>query len=185
MRGLRPVTTFQAVSATAKMISPTVPFRSIATSLVRKGGHDRIMTITPSRYNWQQYKDQLHFYIFLGVIPLSVLVFLVNVFVGPATLQEIPEGYTPKHYEYSPHPVTRFLARYYYWNPQENYERNLHYIKEQDEIRKMRLMTWKVRDLMRDRGDYPNFFMTKGIHGKYMQHLIKEWDDNKFFHRGD
>jgi len=189
MRGWRPVSSLisnQAVSASVKKISPTVPLRSIATSLVRAGGgHDKTMYITASRYNWQIYKDQLHFYLMLGIIPLSIVVFLANVFIGPAKLQEIPEGYTPRHWEYFSSPVTRFFARYCFWNPQENYERNLHYLMEEDEIRRMRLMSSKVTRLMRERGDYPNFFQTKVIQRKYLQHLMQDWEDNKFFHRGD
>lgn len=73
----------------------------ILAASIRNGGHDqRTMHITPSRYNWQQYKDLFHFYFFLGVIPLSVLTFFINIFVGPATLEEVPPGYIPKHWEY-------------------------------------------------------------------------------------
>jgi len=110
----------------------------------------------------------------LGVIPGLILVFLVNIFVGPAELAPIPEGYEPKHWEYyrvgqpSPnkilafllfvqhwqeqswifnnnsfvliqqHPISRFLARYFFTSHQEDYERNLFYHHEEDEKRKMR-----------------------------------------------
>lgn len=69
------------------------------------GGHDRVMEIIPSRYQWQKYKDLLHFYTFLGVIPLSIITFYANVFIGPATLTEVPCDYVPKHWEY--HRVSR------------------------------------------------------------------------------
>lgn len=36
----------------------------------------------------------------LGVIPAALIVFLTNIYIGPAKLAEIPEGYTPKHWEY-------------------------------------------------------------------------------------
>jgi len=58
------------------------------------------MKITPSRYQWQEFKDHLHFYTLLGLIPGLGIVFYTNVFIGPAKLAEIPEGYVPKNYEY-------------------------------------------------------------------------------------
>lgn len=63
-------------------------------------GHERTMTITPSRWQWHKFKDQVHFYILLGAIPLGLLITYVNVFIGPATLTPIPEGYEPNHWEY-------------------------------------------------------------------------------------
>jgi NADH dehydrogenase (ubiquinone) 1 beta subcomplex subunit 5 len=58
------------------------------------------MVIIPSRYQWQKYKDLFHFYFMLGALPLLALVFYVNVFIGPATLAEIPEGTKPNYWEY-------------------------------------------------------------------------------------
>jgi NADH dehydrogenase (ubiquinone) 1 beta subcomplex subunit 5 len=58
------------------------------------------MVIMPSKYQWQKYKDSLHFYLFLGAIPLLGIVFFANVFIGPATLSEVPSNYVPKHWEY-------------------------------------------------------------------------------------
>ncbi|GBN36939.1 NADH dehydrogenase [ubiquinone] 1 beta subcomplex subunit 5, mitochondrial, partial [Araneus ventricosus] len=65
------------------------------------GGHgDRTMHITPSRFQYTKFKDDLHFYITLGVVPIVLLILYVNIFIGPATLSEIPEDYEPKHWEY-------------------------------------------------------------------------------------
>lgn len=67
----------------------------------KPGGHGpKTMQIIPSKYQWQKYKDQLHYYILLGVIPLSAVVLYANIYIGPATLCEIPEGYVPKQWEY-------------------------------------------------------------------------------------
>lgn len=60
----------------------------------------RMMAIQPSRFQWQKFKDNIHFYTLVGAIPLISLIFIVNVFIGPATLTPIPEGYRPKHWEY-------------------------------------------------------------------------------------
>ncbi len=62
--------------------------------------------ITPSRFQWHKFKDLFHFYVMLGLIPVLGIVFYTNVFIGPATLSEIPEGYVPKHWEY--HRVPKF-----------------------------------------------------------------------------
>ena len=45
-------------------------------------------------------KDMLHFYVMLGVIPYSLIVLYVNMFVGPAKLTPTPEGYIPENHEY-------------------------------------------------------------------------------------
>lgn len=60
----------------------------------------RVLPIQPSRYQWQKFKDHLHFYTLLGLIPCGLGLLYVNVFIGPATLSETPEGYVPKHWEY-------------------------------------------------------------------------------------
>lgn len=60
----------------------------------------KLMGIQPSRFQWHKFKDLFHYYIMVGVIPLGALVFYTNVFIGPATLSEIPQDYVPKHWEY-------------------------------------------------------------------------------------
>lgn len=58
------------------------------------------LRIQPSRYTWNKWKDYTHFYTLVGVIPVTILITTVNLFIGPATLSPIPEGYRPKHWEY-------------------------------------------------------------------------------------
>lgn len=36
----------------------------------------------------------------IGLIPVGLIITYSNIFVGPATLSEIPKGYVPKHWEY-------------------------------------------------------------------------------------
>lgn len=36
----------------------------------------------------------------LGAVPCLLLVFFVNLFVGPAELTDIPEEYEPRYWEY-------------------------------------------------------------------------------------
>lgn len=55
----------------------------------------------------------------VGLIPVGAIIFYTNVFIGPAQLTPIPDGYEPKHWEYHRHPITRFIARYIHNNPQQ------------------------------------------------------------------
>jgi NADH dehydrogenase (ubiquinone) 1 beta subcomplex subunit 5 len=65
------------------------------------GGHGpQYMPLTPSRWQWHIFKDMAHYYFMVGLIPVGLIVFYANVFIGPAKLAEIPEGYEPKHWEY-------------------------------------------------------------------------------------
>jgi NADH dehydrogenase (ubiquinone) 1 beta subcomplex subunit 5 len=65
------------------------------------GGHGpRLMPLTPSRWQWHKFKDMAHYYFMVGLIPVGLIVFYANVFIGPAKLAEIPEGYEPKQWEY-------------------------------------------------------------------------------------
>lgn len=60
-----------------------------------------------------------HYYAMVGLIPAGLIIFYANVFIGPAQLEPIPDGYNPKHWEYHRHPITRFIARYIHTNPQQ------------------------------------------------------------------
>jgi len=156
---------------------PTFQFlRKLTTSAVKCSGAEGpfSLKIVPSRFMWHKYKDQFHFYFFLGVIPLSALVFYANVFIGPSTLAEIPEGYEPKKWEYFRSPVTRWFAKYCMTSPQQTYERNLHYINLMEEKRRMRLLQWKVDRLMRERGDYPNYYTNKTFLSRYVRDNQRE-----------
>lgn len=65
-------------------------------------GHDNTLKIGVSKWQWNKFKDLVHLYFLVGGIPISLLLLYVNIFIGPATLAETPEGYTPKHWEYYP-----------------------------------------------------------------------------------
>ncbi|XP_064459532.1 NADH dehydrogenase [ubiquinone] 1 beta subcomplex subunit 5, mitochondrial-like [Ornithodoros turicata] len=119
---------------------------------------ERRMQIKSSSYAWHLFKDKVHFYLMLGVIPLGTLIFLVNVFIGPPELAEIPEGYEPKPWEYFNHPIKRFFARYVYPYPQQNYEKMMHYLQTEHERVQLRAIEEKVRFLMKERGDYQSWY---------------------------
>lgn len=60
----------------------------------------RVFPLQPSRFQYNLFKDYLHLYFMVGLIPCGLIILYSNLFIGPATLSEIPEDYTPKHWEY-------------------------------------------------------------------------------------
>lgn len=44
------------------------------------------------RWNFEIFKDNMHFYFMLGAVPIAVGITAVNVLQGPAVLKPIPEG---------------------------------------------------------------------------------------------
>ena len=64
------------------------------------GGDHKVMEIRASRFQWQKFKDLFHFYTLIGLIPVGLVVFYVNIFIGPAKLRETPENYIPEQWEY-------------------------------------------------------------------------------------
>ncbi|KAL5235711.1 hypothetical protein ACI65C_003121 [Semiaphis heraclei] len=120
-------------------------------------GH-HLMSIKETRWQWTKFKDLVHYYVLVGVIPLTLLITGVNVFIGPAKLAPIPEGYRPAHWEYYQHPITRWMARYIYPSPQQQYEKYLHTLYEEDEKFKVRMVANKINEMMKDRSDYKSFY---------------------------
>ncbi|XP_044741811.1 NADH dehydrogenase [ubiquinone] 1 beta subcomplex subunit 5, mitochondrial-like [Chrysoperla carnea] len=123
----------------------------------------RLFVITPSRWQWIKFKDLFHYYILVGAIPVLGVVTYANVFIGPAQLTEIPADYTPKHWEYHKHPITRFLARYVFPNPQQEYEKLMHLLYEEHETALIRKLEKDVRAKMAERNDYQAYYYRPGI----------------------
>ncbi|XP_035907593.1 NADH dehydrogenase [ubiquinone] 1 beta subcomplex subunit 5, mitochondrial [Anopheles stephensi] len=148
------------------------------------GGHGpKNFTITPSRFQWHKFKDLFHYYVMIGLIPVGAVVFYANVFIGPATLTETPADYTPKHWEYHRHPITRFIARYILPNPQQEYEKMLHHIYEENEKAQIRALEKEVRAKMAERNDYQSYYYRPAI-GKYHR-VAKEAAEKLESLRGD
>lgn len=42
----------------------------------------RKMIISASRYGWRRFKDDLHFYVMLGALPLGSIIFYANYIIG-------------------------------------------------------------------------------------------------------
>ncbi|XP_054266613.1 NADH dehydrogenase [ubiquinone] 1 beta subcomplex subunit 5, mitochondrial [Macrosteles quadrilineatus] len=135
--------------------------KSNAAQIIQRcmSGHKK-MTIEPSRWQWHKFKDMLHMYAVVGMVPCLLVAGYCNLFIGPAQLTEIPEGYTPKHWEYHQHPITRFIARYFQTSYQQEYEKYMHFLYEEDEKSKLRLLTQAIKDKMSERHDYQAWYYT-------------------------
>lgn len=118
----------------------------------------RVMNIKPTSWQWEKTKDLLHFYFMLGAIPSLAIIFYVYVFVGPATLEPIPQGYNPKPWEYYRNPITRFFVRYIHTLPQQDYEKYLHVMYIEKKCMEARKLEKRVRDLVDARRDYRYFY---------------------------
>lgn len=124
----------------------------------RMGAHKHVMEITPSRFEWTRFKNELHFYVMLGAVPLSLLTLFVNLFIGKAELTDIPEGYEPKEWEYSSSPITQFIHRMWFEPMQKSYEKKMHALYLENEKRKQLKLEARVTDMMRQNQDYMGWY---------------------------
>lgn len=72
---------------------------------------ERTMLVTPTKYMDKKFKDTLHMYFFIGAVPLGILIFFVNIFIGPAELTECPSDYEPRHWEYFPVCILYYMCK--------------------------------------------------------------------------
>ncbi|CAH2043982.1 unnamed protein product, partial [Iphiclides podalirius] len=141
------------------------------------------MALQPSRWQWHKFKDMFHYYIMVGLIPVSAIIFYTNVFIGPAQLEPIPEGYIPKHWEYHRHPITRFIARYIHTNPQQEYEKFMHFLDEEHQKMKLRALEKEILKKMAERQDYQAYYYRPMVN-KYLR-INKKVGDELYNRVGD
>ncbi|KAF5286155.1 hypothetical protein FQR65_LT12913 [Abscondita terminalis] len=155
----------------------------LSNAVNRNAGHHRVLPYAPSRWHWRKFKDYVHFYVMIGVMPLAAITAYANIFIGPATLSEIPKDYEPKYWEYYRSPITRFLAKNFMTDPQQQYEKYLHHLYEEREKQILRKLESEVKQKVAERRDYQAYYYTPVL-SKYHR-VIRESADYAESIRGD
>ncbi|XP_077295840.1 NADH dehydrogenase (ubiquinone) SGDH subunit [Arctopsyche grandis] len=137
-------------------------------AIALSGAPGNSFRITPSRWQWHKFKDMLHYYVVVGAIPATLIILYSNIFIGPAELTPIPENYTPKYWEYERHPITRFIYRYIMHSAQQDYEKYLHYLYEENEKALLRQLEAQIKLKMGERGDYQAYYY-RPVTAKYIR----------------
>ena len=129
---------------------------------------------------WDKFKDHLHFYLLLGIIPLTLITAYANIFIGQAQLTEIPEGYTPHYWEYFKvwnisvqfamlyyflfcflhlqHPVGRFIGKHILYDKSLDYETWVGRLNEESEMVILKKIERELRAEMAQKSDNKSWF---------------------------
>jgi len=119
--------------------------------------------------------DDIMFHAVLVATPLALISAYVNIFIGPAKLTPIPEGYEPKEEEYEVHPIPRFFKSLQR-TEQQQHEQNMHFHWQKwRETHKAQLIA-EVRRQMKVEGDYASYYYTPTT-AKYSRQQKKDRDD--------
>ena len=131
------------------------------------------MVIKPSLFQWNKFKDLVHLYTMLAVIPMFLFSSYMNIFVGRAELAEIPEGYEPEFYEYSRGPVTRLMAKYLFEHPAARHERLLDHLNRLHEKEMLKRVEQQVKVVMTARNDDKSWWY-EPIYGKELRRFRED-----------
>eukprot|EP00088_Acartia_fossae_P010042 TRINITY_DN14929_c0_g1_i1.p1 TRINITY_DN14929_c0_g1~~TRINITY_DN14929_c0_g1_i1.p1 ORF type:complete len:169 (-),score=31.77 TRINITY_DN14929_c0_g1_i1:77-583(-) len=153
------------------ILSRLVGAGRVLSGQVRQGSA-AVVKNRPSRWDWDLFKDYLHFYVLLGVIPLGAIVVYANVFKGKAVLKPLPEDYVPQDYEYHRHPITRWMVRNFYPSLQQKYENHLSMIWEEAKITNMRALQREVHRQMKVHADYKGWY-TQDVSAEQLRRVIQ------------
>merc|ERR1719213_962295 len=148
-------------SSLRTILKPGLTKNLLANQARNGGGYS--VPIRPSRWVYDKFKDDVHFYFMLAAIPIGMTVACINLFVGPGELTPIPEGYVPREEEYHRNPVTRLLTKHFKTGIQENFEVHLHEMWELGKISEMRQLKAEVKRQMAIHGDYKGWYHRSDI----------------------
>jgi len=144
----------------------------------RNSGHGRVMVIKPSQHTYFRVKDHFMFYTAVGVGVYMAIWLYFEIFVGPAELRDIPEGYEPHWWEYEHHPITQVLCKYIWRNPQMEHEKMLHILQDENNKVTMRKLEERVRMLMFERTDYKAWHY-QSVSAKWVE--FEDWKTKQIF----
>ncbi|XP_067947896.1 NADH dehydrogenase [ubiquinone] 1 beta subcomplex subunit 5, mitochondrial-like [Watersipora subatra] len=129
----------------------------------------RKIVITPTKFQWFRFKNDLHFYLMLTGLPLGAWIFYANFIQGEAELAEIPEGYEPKHWEYYKHPIRRWFARYIYEDPVKLYEMEAAEAVLEFEEARCRARRKLVKDMIHSYDDYRAYYFVPAVDPRFTE----------------
>lgn len=132
----------------------------------------------PSRWSYDMFKDYLHLYTLIGLIPCGLLVIGSNLFIGTAVLKPIPEGYEPKEEEYYKSPITRWFVRHVYKSYQQQYEMRAASIWQDHKRGNIRQLYDEVARVQKLNTDYKGWFVKENDAGMYLRMAMQ---DQKLF----
>ena len=141
------------------------------------------MYIQREDHVWSRFKDHLHFYVSLGVVPLAIITTYVNITVGQATLTEIPEGYTPHYYEYFKSPISRFLAKNLLYDKAIDHETIISRISEDSEYLLLKRLKMELKDSMKQTLDQKNQFHAE-LDIRNNMHFHNRYKDEFYLRKG-
>lgn len=139
--------------------------------LKRHSGHNNI-GITPSYFSAYQVRDMFLFYSFIVGVPIAIITTIINIRANPE-LSEIPEGYEPRHWEYSRHPITRFLARYIFEPNELEWEMLMCMENEKGENLLINKLRRRVEKVMSFYNDHRSYYFTP-VFGDYYRRAREE-----------
>merc|ERR1712002_34300 len=115
---------------------------------------DSTMNVQASQWYKWRFVDVAYFWSTVWAVPLGLIVAYNTIFIGPAVLKPIPEGYEPEEWEYERYPITRWLIKNVNATEQCVHElcMDRHRV-EKLEIKQRQLMA-EVRRLINQDGDY-------------------------------
>jgi NADH dehydrogenase (ubiquinone) 1 beta subcomplex subunit 5 len=141
---------------TGQLVKSSLNSQLLATQV--RSSHGRVMDIRPGKFYSKKIFDMFHFHLVIASMPFLLIIGYHYVFIGPGTLTEIPEGYEPRSWEHVKHPLRRSIAKYITPLPEQGYEITLHELYTEQCKIKMRQLSRKVQNLMKERQDYKAWY---------------------------
>jgi len=141
----------------SKLLAP--PSRlPVIWQMFKRHGHARTITRLPNSTTWMRVKDLTHFYLAVGAIVFGGTALVVDTLYGPCQLQDTPEDYEPRFWQYEKHPMYQLIIRYSSQNPQKNFEQQLGFIDNYTKKEMWEREELRARRLMYERQDYKAWY---------------------------
>merc|ERR1711997_9215 len=115
------------------------------------------LNIKPADFNLRRGIDIMLFWITAWSLPFLAIVVYNSVFIGPAKLKPLPEGYEPREEEYEMYPITRWLVKNVWMSEQQEHELQMCIEHQQVMHNRQKQLMAEVRRVITEEGDYAAF----------------------------